>query len=109
MQSCLFLNEAVGAKKPTHLKETRSVAETHDELPGDKYLAPGTRVRLDNHVNGDDAITSEFGVVVHCWLCEELQMFDCYIAFFGDDFPDGAPTEKPYVLRYMARSLTVLP
>jgi hypothetical protein len=76
---------------------------------GDRYLAAGTRVRLDSLFNEDDTITEEFGVVVHCWLSDEIGMFDCYVAFFGDQFPDGQPTEKPYVLRYAARSLTALP
>jgi hypothetical protein len=35
-------------------------------------------------------------------------MFDCYVAFFGAEFPDGMPSEKPYVLRYAATSLAVL-
>ena len=35
-------------------------------------------------------------------------MFDCYIAFFGDAFPDGKPDEKPYVLRYAAVGLAEL-
>jgi hypothetical protein len=35
-------------------------------------------------------------------------MNDCYIAFFGDEFPDTVPTLKPYVLRYAVVSLTVL-
>jgi hypothetical protein len=75
---------------------------------GDNKLAAGTRVRLDSYVNGGDTITSEFGIVVHCWLDEEMGMFDCHVAFFGDAFPDGEPVEKPYVLRYAAASLTVV-
>jgi hypothetical protein len=81
----------------------------HDEGFGkDRYLAPGTRVRRDAFVNDDDHTTSEFGVVVHCWLDNEIGMFDCYIAFFGDDFPDGKPDEKPYLLRYAAVGLAEL-
>lgn len=66
----------------------------------DRYLAPGTRVRLDAFVNDDDHTTPEFGVVVYCWLDKEIGMFDCYVAFFGAAFPDGKPDEQPYVLRY---------
>jgi len=72
-------------------------------------IPPGTRVRLDAFVNDDDDLTSEFGVVVHCWLDDEIGMFDCYIAFFGSEYPDGKPPEKPYILRYSTTSLTVLP
>jgi hypothetical protein len=78
-------------------------------MGGDQLIPAGTRVCLDSLVNGDDERTSEFGVVVHCWLDEEIGVFDCYVAFFGDGFPDGKPSEKPYVLRYAATSLTVLP
>lgn len=74
----------------------------------DRLIPPGTRVRLDSLVTDDDEPTPEFGVVVHCWLDDEIGMFDCYVAFFGPEFPDGEPSEKPYVLRYAATSLTVL-
>ena len=74
----------------------------------DRLIPPGTRVRLDSLVDDDDALTPEFGVVIHCWLDDEIGMFDCYVAFFGARFPAGKPSEKPYVLRYAATSLTVL-
>ncbi len=47
-----------------------------------RLITPGTRVRLDGLVNDDDEPTPEFGVVVHCWLDDEIHMFDCYVAFF---------------------------
>ncbi len=75
---------------------------------GDRYLEPGTRVRLDSLVNDDDQNTCEFGVVVHCWLDAGIGMFDCYVAFFGGELPVGELAEAPYVLRYGATSLTVL-
>jgi hypothetical protein len=71
----------------------------------DRYLAPGTRVRRDAFVNDDEHLASEFGIVVHCWLDDEIGMFDCYVAFFGDAFPSGKPAEKPYVLRYAPAGL----
>jgi hypothetical protein len=74
----------------------------------DRIIPPGTRVRLDSLVNDDDEPTPEFGVVVHCWLDDEIGMFDCYVAFFGSEFPDGKPSDKPYVLLYAATSLTAL-
>lgn len=74
----------------------------------DRLIPPGTRVRLDSLVNDDDEPTPEFGVIVHCWLDDEIAAFDCYVAFFGAEFPEGKPSEKPYVLRYAATSLTVL-
>ena len=74
----------------------------------DRLIPSGTRVRLDSLVNDEGEPTAEFGVVVHCWLDDEIGMFDCYVAFFGPEFPEGKPSEKPYILRYAATSLTVL-
>jgi hypothetical protein len=71
-----------------------------------RYIPSGTRVRLDSL--DDNHLTTELGVVVHCWLDNEIGVFDCYVAFFGDTFPAGKPAEKPYLLRYAATSLTVL-
>jgi hypothetical protein len=69
-----------------------------------RFLAPGTKVRLD--LSGDDGTaTAEYGVVVHCWD-EPAIGFDCYVAFFGDTPPSGAPSQKPYVLKYASSSLT---
>lgn len=68
------------------------------------YLSPGTRVRYDGL--GDDR--PEYGVVVHCWMDQEIRAFDCYVAFFGSAEPIGKPDEKPYILRYAAMSLTVI-
>jgi hypothetical protein len=79
-----------------------------DEIPEDRFLHPGTKVRLDSLVNDNDEVTSEYGVVVHCWQDQELGFHNCYVAFFGDAMPSGQPAEKPYVLRYAAISLTPL-
>lgn len=74
------------------------------------YLLPGTAVRYDGLANGDPENQggSEYGVVVHCWLDEEIQAHDCYVAFFGNTKPIGRPQKKPYILRYASLSLTVL-
>jgi len=74
----------------------------------DRLIAPGTKVRLDSLVDDDEVPTSEFGVIVYCWLDDEIGMVDCYVAFFGAELPNGKPSEQPYVLRYAATSLTVL-
>ena len=68
------------------------------------YLPPGTQVRYD----GGEERVPEYGVVVHCWLNDELDVYDCYVAFFGDQRPTGKPKKLPYVLRYLSASLTVL-
>jgi hypothetical protein len=47
------------------------------------YLRPGTRVRYDGTGK------PEYGIVVHCWINDEVQAYDCYVAFFGDQFPEG--------------------
>lgn len=71
--------------------------------PNDRFIPPGTRVRLAPS-NGK----IEYGVVVHCWFDEEIQMFDCYTAFFGTAQVVGKPDDAPYVLRYAAVSLDVI-
>lgn len=69
-----------------------------------RYLNPGTSVRLVNHGDG----SWEDGVVIHCWLDEEIGSFDCYVAFIGDAIPAGKPLKKPYVLRYASASLKII-
>jgi hypothetical protein len=69
-----------------------------------KRFLPGERVIL--------SASGECGVVVHTWVSDELGgLDDCYVAFFGRDFPDqGAkPRQIPYVLRYAATSLRRAP
>jgi hypothetical protein len=82
----------------------RKPSETAHEgkvgIEKDRYLPPGTRVRHDVYWNDDEHLSSEFGVVVHCWFDDEMGLFDCYIAFFGDALPSDKPAEKPYILRY---------
>jgi hypothetical protein len=67
------------------------------------YLPAGTPVRYDGHEDGP-----EYGVVVHCWLDEEIQAHDCYVAFFGHERPTGKPSETPHVLRYASTSLRII-
>jgi hypothetical protein len=69
-----------------------------------EFLPSGTKVRYDGLVDGGP----EYGVVIHCWIDEEADFYDCHIAFYGDAFPSGAPKEMPYVLRYASASLVVL-
>ena len=70
------------------------------------YLPPGTRVQYDGLSVEDGG--PEYGIVIHCWVNEEIEGYDCYVAFFGNAFPMGKPHEKPYILRYFSGSLTVL-
>lgn len=57
----------------------------------------GQRVRLSD--------TREVGVVIHLWIDPELGVEDAYVAFFGQEFPQGKPSRESYVLRYFADSL----
>ena len=68
-----------------------------------EYIEPGTRVRLP-HALGP----GEYGIVVHCWYSKEISDFDCYIAFFGDSFPDRETDCKPSLFRFAAVSLEIL-
>ena len=65
---------------------------------------PGDRVVL-RHTDEEGNATQEKGVVVCTWL-DAPGCYDCYVAFFGDEWPaaDQKP-EKPYVLRYYDVSL----
>jgi hypothetical protein len=60
----------------------------------------GQRVRLSS--------TGEVGLVVWLWHNSEIDTTDAYVAFFGAEWPVGEPSEKPYVLRYLASSLEAL-
>lgn len=68
------------------------------------YLPPGTAVRYDGLEEGGP----EYGIVLHCWLDDEIGANDCDVAFFGDKQPTGKPIVKPYILRYASTSLTVI-
>ena len=50
----------------------------------------------------------ELGIVVSCWLDSEMGEFDCYFASFGNEMPEGKPSERPPILRYLARNFRVL-
>jgi hypothetical protein len=90
--------------------ETDSGSGMGEAQPVDRYLKPGTPVRL-SYVAGEELegeLVHEDGVVVHCWWDDEIGAYDCYVAFFGDAIPSGKPEDKPNILRYAAVSLTVL-
>lgn len=74
----------------------------------DRYLAPGTHVSLRKIEDEGEHASPEVGVVVHCWMDPEHGFYDCYVAFFGDALPSGAPDDRPYILRYAATSLAVI-
>ena len=82
----------------------RTFAQAAYNRAMDAFIPPGTRVRLDGAA--DDG--PEYGIVVHCWQDDAIGAYDCYVAFFGDEFPSAQPREKPYVLRYAASSLTLI-
>lgn len=68
----------------------------------------GQRIVPGTYVKRNDPTNEEVGIVVSCWFEEEIQAKDCYIAFFGENFPVGKPPTKPYIFRYAATSLTVV-
>lgn len=68
------------------------------------YLPPGTKVRIDGLEQGGP----EYGIVVHCWLDDEIGTYDCYVAFFGNQQPIGKPIKTPYILRYFSTTLAVI-
>jgi hypothetical protein len=82
-------------------RDCGAMIERNDSFT-DTFIVPGSAVRYDG------TGTAEFGIVVHCWLDHEIAMHDCYVAFFGAEFPTNKPEAKPYLLRYAATSLARL-
>jgi hypothetical protein len=74
----------------------------NERPPMDVFLRIGTKVRYDGSGR------PEFGVVVSCWMSEDIGGYDGYVAFFGNEFPSGPPKQRPYILRYAASSLAVV-
>jgi len=71
----------------------------------DELLKPGTKVKRQNSDGTDEP---EFGVIVHSWWDAENHWVDNYVAFFGNAFPESEPQRKPYILRYLSSSLTII-
>lgn len=78
------------------------------EVPHRTFLKPGTMIVREAIWNDDAEITSEYGVIVHCWFEESINDYDCYIAFFGSTPPSNNRPEEVYILRYPAVSLKIL-
>jgi hypothetical protein len=78
---------------------------TGPETPGDRFIEPGTRVRRDALMNGEQY--SEWGTVLECWWEDEIGAYDCRIAFDTNtsDEPDPNP---PLVFRYAAVGLEIV-
>jgi hypothetical protein len=62
---------------------TKTPTVNDDQSAAGPFLPVGTRVRYDGLEEGGP----EFGVIVHCWMNEEIGGYDCYVAFFGNEFP----------------------
>lgn len=71
----------------------------------DRYLRPGTLVRLAITVNERHLIEPEVGVVLHCWRNPGRGKFDCMVAFVGEEFRAEGPIEEPYITSFAASSL----
>jgi hypothetical protein len=74
-----------------------------------RFLKPGTRVRLAIKLAGDGMVTPQSGIVIHCWLDKDANCFQSYVAFFGDKLPRGKPSNEPYIVQHKAISLEELP
>lgn len=73
----------------------------------DSQVRVGSRIRR-TFENNDGGCQTECGVVVHVWTDPETGEEDAYIAFFGDQFPEGQPNSKPYILRYFVAGLEIV-
>jgi hypothetical protein len=71
----------------------------------DRFLNPGTRVRLAIKLSEDGMVTPQSGVVIHCWHDDDANCFQSMVAFFGDELPRGKPSNEPYIVQHKATSL----
>jgi len=70
---------------------------------GDKVIRENTFIEsFDDRETFDPG--TECGVIISVWE-NEYDEQECYIAFFGAEFPVGEPEDKPYVLRYHSMCL----
>jgi len=75
----------------------------------DRFLRPGTLVRLSIMVNDQALIEPDYGVVVHCWRNFSHSAYDCLVAFLGEPFSVEGPLQEPYVSTFSAHSLADIP
>jgi hypothetical protein len=77
-------------------------------LNGPSAAAPLTLATMDDAIAIGDRVrlvsTGEVGIVVWSWTSDVVGP-ECYVAFFGAEFPSCEPTDRPYLLRYAASSL----
>lgn len=73
----------------------------------DRFLSPGSLVRLSIRVNECDMLEPEYGIVLGCWKNSSRGVFDCLVAFLGDAFPMEGRIE-PYLSTFAAASLAVI-
>lgn len=71
----------------------------------------GKRVCLTHSQDETGQARKEFGYILHVWRNQDLEAIDCYVAFFGEEFPVAGTKSKvkPYVLRYLLSSLEECP
>lgn len=72
-----------------------------------KKITVGSKVRYRSN-QGTDEEAVEVGVVIHICLSDNNVDNDAYVAFFGPTFPEGPPTERPYILRYYVGNLELV-
>jgi len=75
---------------------------------GDRFIEPGTRVRLAIAIMDDGMVTPQPGIVIHCWRDEETSAFESYVAFFGDELPQGKPLDEPYIVQHKTTALETI-
>ena len=72
-----------------------------------EYVGRQVRCSFSNDPNDtdEDKDIVECGTIVAAWFDSQMDAIDCYIAFYGTSFPEGKPSEEPYILRYFENSL----
>lgn len=82
------------------LQVAHSADASSDRQKSMSKYTPGRRVVLKS--------TGEKGVVVCTWSNDQ-EIEECYVAFFGDEWPSMSENPpKPYVLKYYSSSLELV-
>lgn len=70
----------------------------------DRFIPPGTFVRLSVQVNERDTLEPDFGFVIRCWKDASRGRFACLVAFLGADCP-SSDSKDPYYSTVAATTL----
>jgi hypothetical protein len=71
----------------------------------DRFIPPGTFVRLSVQVNGSDMLEPDYGYVVRCGKDAAQGKFMCLVAFRGSASPAQVEDDEPYICEFASAFL----